>query len=259
MRRSSCATTFDGLRQAGQIGGFVTQETRDRTKTTDRRVIDGHRLSEFVYGTVTGMVAVAGVGGTHETTWWNAASIIIVGAVAIWLAHSYSIIIGKRVSGGQRLGLGDLIDILRGSWPIVTAGTVLALPMLPAAFGVWNVDPRPADLKRPRYRYPCARWTPRWPCSQGDMAAYVSACRRICRTWTDRGRSGVRGPPLASSARAHRHDGRPPTYEAPGRDAGASLQNVLPTGECHPRSALIWSTRDSEALTSARLLGRVQG
>lgn len=117
----------------------MTRETNGRTKTTDRRVIDGHRLSEFVYGTVTGMVAVAGVGGSHETTWWNAASIIIVGAAAIWLAHSYSIFFGKRVSGGRRLGFRDLTETLRGSWPIVIAGMVLALPMLPAAFGVWNV------------------------------------------------------------------------------------------------------------------------
>lgn len=55
--------------------------------------LDGHKLSEFIYGTIIGMVAIVGLGGGDETSWFEAALIIITGSAAIWLAHAYSMLL----------------------------------------------------------------------------------------------------------------------------------------------------------------------
>jgi hypothetical protein len=101
--------------------------------------IDGHRLAEFVYGTVTGMVAIAGVGGNENATWFSAGSIIIVGALAIWIAHAYSILLSHRFVTGEPLNRRQVGETLAGSWPIVIAGILLTLPLLPVAVGLWGL------------------------------------------------------------------------------------------------------------------------
>jgi hypothetical protein len=103
------------------------------------RVVDGHRLSEFIYGTVTGMVAVTGISGGREAGWWEAAAIVLVGAIAVWLAHAYSVLIAERVATGHRLGARALRDALRGTLPIVSSGALLAIPILPSAAGMYSV------------------------------------------------------------------------------------------------------------------------
>jgi hypothetical protein len=99
--------------------------------------LDGHRLSEFIYGTVTGLVAVVGVGDRDSTSWWSAALIIMAGAVAIWVAHAYSTLISRRVLAGRPLDVHELGETLAASLPIVQAGLLLAIPLLPVAVGLW--------------------------------------------------------------------------------------------------------------------------
>lgn len=101
--------------------------------------IDGHRLSEFVYGLVTGMVAAAGVKVGADTSWLSAALVIVAGSVAIWAAHGYSIMISKRVTAGRRLTGGEIAEVFSGSWPIVVAGSLLAVPLVPVAFGFYGI------------------------------------------------------------------------------------------------------------------------
>lgn len=101
---------------------------------------DGHRLAEFIYGTVTGMVAISGVGEGSGVDWEAAAAVIIVGALAIWVAHAYAILLSQRVVSGRRLRRLDVRETLAGSWPIVIAGIILALPLAPAAIGLWSVS-----------------------------------------------------------------------------------------------------------------------
>ena len=102
--------------------------------------INGHRLSEFIYGTVMGMVAIAGISSESHLTWLQAAALIVVGAGAIWIAHAYSELISQRIAGGRRLDGRDLYEVLRGSWPIVVAGFVLAIPLLPVPVGLWSLS-----------------------------------------------------------------------------------------------------------------------
>ena len=106
---------------------------------TEKRTIDGHRLSEFIYGTVTALVAIAGISTETEASWSNAVAIIVIGAAAVWAAHAYSHAISQRIAGGNRLALVDIGEILRGSWPIVVAGFLVATPFLLVALGVFTM------------------------------------------------------------------------------------------------------------------------
>jgi hypothetical protein len=117
----------------------MTQEPNDGHDPARTR-IDGHRLSEFIYGTVTGLVAVTGISGDAETSWLGAALVVITGAMAIWLAHAYAMLLSRRISQGQRLAARDLGAALAASWPIVSAGVLLALPMLLVALHLWSLE-----------------------------------------------------------------------------------------------------------------------
>lgn len=111
-----------------------------RAASSDSLHRSEHRLSEFIYGVVTGLVTIAGLRGGHATDWLGAALTIVIGAAAIWVAHAYSILISKRMAAGRRLSGRDFAKTLSGSWPIVSAGTVLALPLLPVGLGLWPFD-----------------------------------------------------------------------------------------------------------------------
>jgi hypothetical protein len=111
----------------------------DRARTDSAPRFDGHRISEFIYGIVTGLVAVAGIDAGAGISWWGAASIILVGAVAIWLAHAYSTLFARRIAQGHRLNSHVVGTALWGSWPIVVAGSILAVPLIPAAFGFLSI------------------------------------------------------------------------------------------------------------------------
>ena len=129
-----------------------------------RKLLDAHRLSEFVYGTITGMVAINGIDPSHSS-WAEAAAIIIVGAAAIWIAHAYSILLGQRIGSGRRLAGSDFGYALWGSWPIVTAGVMLALPTLLAAASIWTLTSCASPVCSPRSRHPRVR---RHYCRSGD-------------------------------------------------------------------------------------------
>lgn len=116
------------------------RDNRGNPRDSTRAATDGHRLSEFIYGTVTGMVAVAGLsGGSQDAMWWQAGAIIVVGAAAVWVAHAYSQLIGRRMATGHPLTSRDLGQTLRGAWPIVSAGLLLTMPLLLAGIGVCPV------------------------------------------------------------------------------------------------------------------------
>jgi hypothetical protein len=104
------------------------------------RLLDGEGLAEFIYGTVTGMVAVGGIQAGHDVSWIGAASIILLGAVAIWVAHAYSELLAHRITAGRRLNVHDLLSILGASWPIILAGAILAIPLPGVALGLCSVD-----------------------------------------------------------------------------------------------------------------------
>ena len=102
--------------------------------------LNAHKLSEFIYGTVTAMVAVAGISEGHDTSWSDAMLIVVAGAFAIWLAHAYATLMGRRAASGKRSDRADLWRALTDSWPIVTAGVMVSLPLVLAGIGVLDLD-----------------------------------------------------------------------------------------------------------------------
>lgn len=105
------------------------------TESTANRP-DGHLLSEFIYGVVTGMIALEGLGNGEGKTPLGAIAVVVAGALVIWLAHAYSISIARRVAVAHRLAGRDVWEVLAGSWPIVGAGFILSIPMFLALLGV---------------------------------------------------------------------------------------------------------------------------
>ena len=119
---------------------IITMGEADAVRDATRPLIDGKRLAEFIYGTVTGLVALGSTGAREaDVIWWEAASRVVLGAGAVWVAHAYSELLSHRVVSGRPLALHELRATLSGSWPIVMAGLLVAAPFVPAGLGVVSV------------------------------------------------------------------------------------------------------------------------
>jgi hypothetical protein len=85
------------------------------------------------------MVAVAGIQPTEAMSSHHAAAVVVGGAMAIWIAHAYAGLMGHRVSSGHRLGPKAFAEALRSAWPVVTAGGIIALPLVGSGLGVYGL------------------------------------------------------------------------------------------------------------------------
>jgi VIT1/CCC1 family predicted Fe2+/Mn2+ transporter len=99
------------------------------------------RVSEFVYGVISAMIAIAGlVEGSYGGSGRNAAAVVITGAAAIWLAHSYAEWLGEHVRAKGENGFIGVFHAARASWPIVIAGFIIAAPAAFSESGAWSVS-----------------------------------------------------------------------------------------------------------------------
>jgi len=98
-----------------------------------------HWLADYVYGTIATLVAIAGL--TFETNpgELSTAGVVIVGAVAIWFAHTLSRLVSIRADRHLRLGIGDVLAELRSSWSIVTAAVPATVVFVLAALHLWTM------------------------------------------------------------------------------------------------------------------------
>jgi hypothetical protein len=98
-----------------------------------------HWLADYVYGTIATLVAIAGL--TFETNpgELTTAGVVIVGAVAIWFAHTLSRLVSKRSQGHLNLRPGDVWAELRSSWSIVTAAIPATIIFILAGAGLWSI------------------------------------------------------------------------------------------------------------------------
>jgi hypothetical protein len=96
-------------------------------------------LADYVYGTISTLVALAGL--TFETNpgALTTAGVVVVGAVAIWLAHGLSRLVILRTWQNLELHPSDVSRVLQGSWTIVVAAVPGALIFVLAALHVWSV------------------------------------------------------------------------------------------------------------------------
>ncbi len=94
----------------------------------------------IVYGTITVLAAVGGLRlESQSLKALEAAAVLVVVAVAAWLAHSMWRVVSARARQDPEPERShELHEVLR-SWPIVASGLPGAASMVLAAVGTWSV------------------------------------------------------------------------------------------------------------------------
>jgi hypothetical protein len=78
-------------------------------------------LANYVYGTISTLVAIAGLTFESNPGALTTAGVVVVGAVAIWFAHSLSHVVTTRSWQRLELRMADVVYQLRTSWAILLA------------------------------------------------------------------------------------------------------------------------------------------
>lgn len=98
-----------------------------------------HWLADYVYGTISTLVALAGLTFETHPEALTTAGVVVVGAVAIWLAHALSRLITTRAWHHMILRRSDIQTELVGSWPILAAAIPATLAFTLSGLHVWKV------------------------------------------------------------------------------------------------------------------------
>lgn len=96
-------------------------------------------LADYVYGTISTLVAIAGLTFESHPGALTTAGVVVVGAVAIWLAHGLSQLVTMRSWQHLELNLTDIANELRGSWAIVSAAIPASVVFVLAGVGLLTV------------------------------------------------------------------------------------------------------------------------
>jgi hypothetical protein len=98
-----------------------------------------HWLADYIYGTISTLVAIAGL--TFETNpgALTTAGVVVVGAIAIWLAHTLSRLVTTRSWNHLILKGSDIRDELVGSWSILAAAIPSTVVFTLAGLHLWTV------------------------------------------------------------------------------------------------------------------------
>ena len=99
-----------------------------------------HWLTDYVYGTIATLVAIAGL--TFETNpgELSTAGVVIVGAIAIWFAHALARLVAVQAEGRVELRIPVVLAELRSSWSIVTAAVPATAVFVLAALHLWTMQ-----------------------------------------------------------------------------------------------------------------------
>lgn len=107
--------------------------------TTDHDAHVAADLQEFVYGTLTVLVAIGGLSGTSEAPLPRNAIAVIVGvAFATTLAHAFSALIAVHVRERRTVRRDEFRSEVGHSWRIVTATVPSVVLFVLAAMGVMS-------------------------------------------------------------------------------------------------------------------------
>ncbi len=104
-----------------------------------RRERSLHWLADYVYGTVSSLVAVAGISFDPTIDVVTAVAIVLVGAVAIWWAHALSRLVNRRAQEHLELTPGDVGRELRGAISVVVAALPAAAVLALVGTGIWTM------------------------------------------------------------------------------------------------------------------------
>jgi hypothetical protein len=97
------------------------------------------RLANYVYGTISTLVAIAGLTYEKHPGALTTAGVVVVGAVSIWFAHALSQLVITESWQSLTIRWVDIRDELRGSWTIVSAALPATLIFLLAEAHLWTV------------------------------------------------------------------------------------------------------------------------
>ncbi len=96
-------------------------------------------MSNYIYGTIATLVAIAGLTFELHPEALTTACIVVIGATAIWLAHALSDLVATRADGKAETTLADVARELGRSWSIVSAALPATTIFLLAGLGVWTM------------------------------------------------------------------------------------------------------------------------
>ena len=96
-------------------------------------------LADYVYGTIATLVAIAGLTFEKNPGALTTAGVVVVGAVAIWLAHALSQLVTRRSWSHLELTRADVAGELRSSWSIVSAAIPATIVFVLAGAHVFSV------------------------------------------------------------------------------------------------------------------------
>jgi hypothetical protein len=96
-------------------------------------------FADYIYGSISTLVAIAGL--TFETNpgALTTAGVVVVGAVAIWLAHTLSRLVTMRSWQQLSLSCADVRAKLQDSWAIVAAAFPATVVFVLAGAGLFEV------------------------------------------------------------------------------------------------------------------------
>jgi hypothetical protein len=114
------------------------RQPRRMRRDRDRSVV---WLADYVYGTISTLVTVAGLTFETHPEALTTAGVVVVGAVAIWFAHVLSQLVILRAWQDLELRRVDVGAELRGSWTIVAAAIPATIIFILAGVGVWEIKP----------------------------------------------------------------------------------------------------------------------
>lgn len=97
-------------------------------------------LANYVYGTISTLIAIAGLTFEENPGELSTAGVVVVGAVAIWLAHSLSHLVTVPSWRHLRLTPIDLGRELRGSWSILVAALPATVIFMLAAIHLFSIQ-----------------------------------------------------------------------------------------------------------------------
>ena len=96
-------------------------------------------LQEFVYGTITVLVAIGAINGQKLTSGRNAIVIILGTALATWLAHTFAAVIGIHVRERRVVTRHETMTEFRHSWRVVTAAFPATVACALAQAGLFSL------------------------------------------------------------------------------------------------------------------------
>jgi hypothetical protein len=97
------------------------------------------RLQEFVYGSLTVLIAIGALSGERLSSARNAFVVVVGTAVATWLAHTYSAIIGIHIRERRNVTAEETAVEFRTSWRVVTASFPAGIALVGAGLGLYSV------------------------------------------------------------------------------------------------------------------------